>query len=1009
MKSKIILTLMSIILFNSNYLFAVDYDKLTTLQIEFPDPTKDTLVVGGGFDYPSQNAKDSQCVTGVEVLTGKPTGTIQFLQTIDESALKSNLGLAASGKSRFGATEVSAAADFYKNSKENEYSISLNYYSEYNFGNKVLSNVELSKLGLDYVGVPDLFYKKCGQGYVRSVTKAAKFFLNIKIDFSSQESKDAFSANFKYSNPVTSLAGSIENGSEKMDKKARVTVSVFQLGGDVDKLTGIFGINKTNTPKDSANSPEINTDKKEPETVESNQSYNFVQCSSGNIKLCTGVLANAISYATDINNVNSFPSQIKDGKKAVNLLYEIYPYYFKELVQYPGLSQMVEQAKSELMILLDENINQVSRVNNILHGVVSLTKKQDDLLKSVYSTLKKQQEKIKQAKELCYLESESKCPLAVSTLTQDIFNDGDLKSKSILEPEMYAQFCSSALSPFSKLDKKTKESTLAIQEILERQMPFSLGEKNYLISSNYYDSKKTDDEKCEILGQYLEGQPELDFSKSGSNKYTIWNLKPIQNLKNTKSLSIVGQSLNNLNEIEEWESLEYLNAQNNLIKDVSKLFKNIALRDLRLSFNLIRELPDLSNLANLKHLEIRGLPTELNCPEISNLDCRKAVPTWTAQFTTESYSGVPHYFPEKSEIQNVGMLVTGGYNYPFFNVISLFGIYDPVQIAYKNFNLTPQTIFGKNLTSDKYFFQSGGFYESSDKLIKKSIDSLKFNSADTFQLENAIMGHSMILLNDGSILIAGGSKDSFEDFGKTSTSRAFLVDSLSLKPKSRMIMPSKFAWHKDFTLKNGNILFIGGLDNNKGLSQIVEFNVLSKTFQVWSNGLKIGRGAFAISELPNDRLLISGGIISNQQITDTSEILDLNSKKSKLLTSTMYAPRAFHQTISLPNGDVLLIGGAIKADFLKYLKTNPTRSDSPIVNEYCDKFGSNCYTSSVDFYLNTASEFAPSLNGLSFARSNFVTFPLSKSEENKTHFIVGGPEKNSASNEEMVLFQSIDL
>ena len=31
------------------------------------------------------------------------------------------------------------------------------------------------------------------------------------------------------------------------------------------------------------------------------------------------------------------------------------------------------------------------------------------------------------------------------------------------------------------------------------------------------------------------------------------------------------------------------------------------------------------------------------------------------------------------------------------------------------------------------------------------------------------MGHSMILLNDGSILIAGGSKDSFEDFGKTST------------------------------------------------------------------------------------------------------------------------------------------------------------------------------------------------------------------------------------------------
>lgn len=159
-----------------------------------------------------------------------------------------------------------------------------------------------------------------------------------------------------------------------------------------------------------------------------------------------------------------------------------------------------------------------------------------------------------------------------------------------------------------------------------------------------------------------------------------------------------------------------------------------------------------------------------------------------------------------------------------------------------------------------------------------------------------------ILLNNGDVLILGGSKNNLTEI-YDHTTKIF-----------KKIGRSAYArnWYTATLLNSGNVLIMGGMKvGENGFESIAQSEIYNSQTQTFFSASKMiyPRAEQSAVLLNNGLVLITGGKDeSTGQIISSAELY-APSKNTFIKSSNMCIPRYKHSSILLNNGKVLIIGG----------------------------------------------------------------------------------------------------
>jgi uncharacterized repeat protein (TIGR02543 family) len=163
-------------------------------------------------------------------------------------------------------------------------------------------------------------------------------------------------------------------------------------------------------------------------------------------------------------------------------------------------------------------------------------------------------------------------------------------------------------------------------------------------------------------------------------------------------------------------------------------------------------------------------------------------------------------------------------------------------------------------------------------------------------------GHSATLLANGKVLVAGGWG------GSTDLFSAELYNAGTGTWASTGSMSTPRSYHSATLVSNGKVLVAGGRNGSGNyLSSAVLFDPATGT---WTNtaSMSSGRGGgHTATSLPNGNLLVVGGYHGNNLAT--AEIYDLTTE-TWASAGSMSTPRGYHSATLLTNGKVLVAGGS---------------------------------------------------------------------------------------------------
>ncbi len=161
--------------------------------------------------------------------------------------------------------------------------------------------------------------------------------------------------------------------------------------------------------------------------------------------------------------------------------------------------------------------------------------------------------------------------------------------------------------------------------------------------------------------------------------------------------------------------------------------------------------------------------------------------------------------------------------------------------------------------------------------------------------------HTSTTLGDGTVLVAGGMTRS----GVAAESELFLPGGV-LTPLPPM--RSRRWFHTASLLGDGRVLLAGGLNPN-ALGSAELYDPPSRTFS-FTGSLAQARSYHSAAALADGRILLTGGetIGSGSGVHSSAELYD-PATGTFALTGPMLAPRSRHASIRLPGGKVLVAGG----------------------------------------------------------------------------------------------------
>ena len=184
--------------------------------------------------------------------------------------------------------------------------------------------------------------------------------------------------------------------------------------------------------------------------------------------------------------------------------------------------------------------------------------------------------------------------------------------------------------------------------------------------------------------------------------------------------------------------------------------------------------------------------------------------------------------------------------------------------------------------------------------------------AQSATMATSRFGHSAVRLLDGRVLVMGGTSDCNTVFC-SQTATAELFDPATESFTSTGSMLSARTGFSATLLQDGRILVAGGFSrfcrgslSSCYLSSAELFDPASGTFSS-TGSMTMPRSNATATELNNGMVLIAGGQ-DNSGPLSTLELFD-PAKGIFTLAGNMLTPRRLHSAVALSNGDVFLAGG----------------------------------------------------------------------------------------------------
>ena len=190
----------------------------------------------------------------------------------------------------------------------------------------------------------------------------------------------------------------------------------------------------------------------------------------------------------------------------------------------------------------------------------------------------------------------------------------------------------------------------------------------------------------------------------------------------------------------------------------------------------------------------------------------------------------------------------------------------------------------------------------------------------TGSMQFAREGHTATLLQDGTVLIAGGEGPGANPFGPLATAEIYNPTTGMFTPTAGSMETARVG-HTATLLTNGNVLVTGGNDAARALATAEIFDPATGMFTPTAGNMennRVGHTATLLND-GSGRVLVAGGgtvpgvVFGPLPIGDvgtfSAELFDPKSGQFTPVGNDMSARRVYHTATLLSNGDVLLAGG----------------------------------------------------------------------------------------------------
>jgi len=176
---------------------------------------------------------------------------------------------------------------------------------------------------------------------------------------------------------------------------------------------------------------------------------------------------------------------------------------------------------------------------------------------------------------------------------------------------------------------------------------------------------------------------------------------------------------------------------------------------------------------------------------------------------------------------------------------------------------------------------------------------------DTGAINTARHNQIVITLPNGKILVTGGATNP-DNTGVLASAEVFDPATHAFTAISPMNVAR--ADHSMTLLNDGTVLVAGGFNDTGVVSSAEIFNPVNNTFTLLGNAMTSLRAQHVATPLPNGKVLLTGGN-TNTTTLATAELYDPGAQTFTATTQSMTAPRQIHHADLLPNGKVLIAGG----------------------------------------------------------------------------------------------------
>ena len=254
------------------------------------------------------------------------------------------------------------------------------------------------------------------------------------------------------------------------------------------------------------------------------------------------------------------------------------------------------------------------------------------------------------------------------------------------------------------------------------------------------------------------------------------------------------------------------------------------------------------------------------------------------------------------------VLVAGGSDRSFYSPVPTTELYDP---ATNNWSdgarmATARASHTATLLADGRVLVTGGVSARSPAASAELYDPATDSWASAGNMATARASHAAAPLSDGRVLVTGGTSPS-----GASEATAEVYDPADNSWSSVSRMAAGRYMHTATALADGRVLLAGGVSGfGSGGTQVGSTELYDPRADRWAHGapMSTSRGAHTATVLPDDRVLVTGGVERPGEFTASAEAYDPAADRWTG-AGAMSIPRYEHAAAPLPGGEVLVSGG----------------------------------------------------------------------------------------------------